>query len=308
MNQSERILDILGRIHKGETICTQSDSSAKTRKIQKDLSIIKDKYPNLLEPTSRGCYKKLSTSLDNIMGSNPQEMKKLFEILSVFHPKFFDQITNEMADEYSFIKNIKQESKNIYHMHENPTEELPAPMEWFGNLQRAIKNRQKIDIEYSKPNKQKLLKVHPYKIIFASGNWYLAIFDKNCEINNGFKWLRLSFIKNVTLYKETFHTDIEVEKFIKNFQSLFEYYKEHKYSVILLAKKEIARFFKNKRHLKSQRTIETKEDGSLMLEFTINNEMEIIPLIKKWLPNLIILSPQDIKDKLYEEIKEFFKN
>lgn len=33
--------------------------------------------------------------------------------------------------------------------------------------------------------------------------------------------------------------------------------------------------------------------------------MEILPLVKKWLPNIKIISPKTLKDKFNEELKSY---
>ena len=57
-----------------------------------------------------------------------------------------------------------------------------------------------------------------------------------------------------------------------------------------------------KKHLRSQEIIETREDG-LLLRFKITNNMELLPLIKKWIPLIKIVSaPQHLKDALKRDL------
>ena len=140
------------------------------------------------------------------------------------------------------------------------------------------------------------------KIIFAEGNFYIAKLTKE-ELNNGFKFLRLNFISDIKLYSNSFKKDIEAEYFIKNFQTLFSSYKEKTYEVILKINPSVKRFFLQKKFLSSQKIIENKE--YLTLSFEITNDMEILPLVKKWLPNIKIISPKTLKDKFNEELKSY---
>ena len=49
------------------------------------------------------------------------------------------------------------------------------------------------------------------------------------------------------------------------------------------------------------------DDGSIYLEFTITHDMEIIPLIKQWLPHLRIIEPLRIRETIQEDILQFMK-
>ena len=54
--------------------------------------------------------------------------------------------------------------------------------------------------------------------------------------------------------------------------------------VVLEVDSSKARYFQDKKHLSSQKIIETKENGYLLLKFTVTQEFELEELIKKWLP------------------------
>jgi len=71
----------------------------------------------------------------------------------------------------------------------------------------------------------------PYKIVFSEGNWYLCGMSED-EINNGFKFLRINFIKSIK-ETNTFKKDPFVEDFIKNFDTLFSKFNTPKFDVIV---------------------------------------------------------------------------
>jgi len=62
-----------------------------------------------------------------------------------------------------------------------------------------------------------------------------------------------------------------------------------------------------KKHLRSQETIKRGEDG-LTLRFQITNDMEILPLIKRWIPHIKIISPNSLKEKLRKELNVYLDN
>jgi len=74
----------------------------------------------------------------------------------------------------------------------------------------------------------------------------------------------------------------------------------------ILATKEIAHYFKKdmKKFLPSQKFIEENENG-IIFELTYTQPKEILPFIKKWLPNLIILSPNELNEELKKDLEKY---
>ena len=106
-----------------------------------------------------------------------------------------------------------------------------------------------------------------------------------------------SFIMSISL-------NLDVESHILGFQSLFDNYKKPKYRVEILVSPQQAKYFKDKKWLKSQKILSDDNEG-LLIEYQINNDMEILPLVKKWLPDIEIISPKKLRDRLYRDIDKF---
>ena len=120
------------------------------------------------------------------------------------------------------------------------------------------------------------------------------------------KWLlRLNFITQIELLKNSFHRDVNAEQFLKSFQTIFSNYKKESYEVVIEVDKNIKRFFKQKKFLSSQTIL--KEDENLFLSYKITNDMEILPLVRKWLPNIKIISPKSTKDKFKNELQSYLE-
>jgi predicted DNA-binding transcriptional regulator YafY len=90
-------------------------------------------------------------------------------------------------------------------------------------------------------------------------------------------------------------------------QSLFQNYNHKNYNVKVEVKKEVARYFRVKRYLSSQKIID-EVDGNLILSFDINDDMELIPLIRQWIPYLKVLSPASLQTKIKKEIKNYLND
>jgi predicted DNA-binding transcriptional regulator YafY len=162
-----------------------------------------------------------------------------------------------------------------------------------------------VDIEYVKDDEKFYFKnAKPIKILYAEHNWYLVAMT-NDEINNGLKFLRINFIKDLKERSNQFKRDPEVLDFLKyRMQSLFSSYKEPHFEVKILGTKDVARHFRYKKFLPSQRMVE-REDGTFLLTYEVNNKHEIFRLVKRWLPHLVIYSPAWLKEEFDKLVQSY---
>jgi len=76
-----------------------------------------------------------------------------------------------------------------------------------------------------------------------------------------------------------------------------------------LASPKVAKYFKAdmKKLLTSQKFIEERSDGSVEFTLEYTQSMEILPLIKKWLPDLKILSPKILDDEFRASLEAYLQ-
>ncbi len=309
MSQAQRILIIIQMLLNKQTINSKKLShyfNTNQRSIQRDIQLIKEFFKDKLYQPKRGEYiLQDNASLYSFIQNkqNNGNLKDFFEFITLFDDKllkFFNQ------KQFPIIKQIQKETSITYHILQKPIESLKTP--FLSQIKQAIYQRRYANLSYKEIKLRDFESIKPIKIVFAEGNWYLASITNNYKLNHGFKFFRINFITNFQLLQKTFHRNIEATNFIKNFQSLFQDYKTPFYEVKLQADAKIARHFQVKKYLKSQKILEKKENGNLIITYTINNDMEIIPLIKKWLPYLKVLSPKTIDAKIKRDIKLYINN
>jgi len=146
-------------------------------------------------------------------------------------------------------------------------------------------------------------------------NWYLVVLTTNDIDNNSvFKKLRIGFITDIQVSKvepKHFHADhiekVKAERFLKRLQSPFSDMGNVNYKVVLRISLEVARYFKSKQYLKSQKLIKELENGDILLNYEISNDMEIIPLIQQWIPFIQVVEPLSLKEKIMQNIEKFIK-
>ena len=98
------------------------------------------------------------------------------------------------------------------------------------------------------------------------------------------------------------------QKYLQNIQNSMTLYGVEPKKAKLLAKKEIAHYFKKdmKKFLSTQKFIEENDKG-VIFELSYTQPKEILPFIKKWIPNLLIIEPKELKEEFMSELKAMLK-
>ncbi len=305
--KSWHVLNILQRLLRGEKVCLKSYAAQQgrsLRSLQRDIKEIKTFYGESLVKVGSDCYliadsEKLRRSVADI-----NEYKSLIDLYYMVNPRVFERFD---AQEQSLIKRMHDQSKKCYFLKQLPFEQIvETPL--HKRLRQAIRSRQYCDITYAPHERFFFEGVKPLRIVFHEGNWYLAVLDEHFEENSGFRWLRLRAIEEVALHKRTFVKDPDALRFTESFQTLFSNYKKPAFTVTLYVSVEAARYFEVKKHLRSQRIVSKNGDGSLQMEVEINNEMELLPLVKKWIPHLRIEQPQWLAQKLRRQLLDYLNS
>jgi len=231
--------------------------------------------------------------------TNANELERIIDLYYMINPSVFDKLDPESA---AIVQKYYKTSKACYHIKHSPFEELKND-KVMTELKKAIKGSRYCDCTYN-PGYEKfeLTNVKLIKIVFFDGNWYVACVDDSFEENNGFRWLRFGFIEEIRLKSGTFKRDMEAQNHINTFQNMFTRYRQNGYEVQVKINPSKTRYFLHKKHLRSQRLVKIDDKGYGIFSFTINNEMEILPMLHEWSPHMEVLSPVYIRKKYYEEL------
>jgi len=307
MNTQERLLYIIKRIAKEacstkqltEEVFATTDKN-KQRIIQMDINLLRNHFEeSIVTVSNKHKFLKLPYFIKDITTTDGIKIKELIEFMMVFDNKMLSMFEKE---EPLLIKKLREDIKTIYLIHEPPLEILNSV--FLEDIKRAIKGRRYVTLTYESNILESYNNIQVHRIIYASGNWYIAIHDSTWE--KKYNLLRINFIKNLELDSKTFHRDIEIEKAIDGFQSLFTKADEKPFEVIVEVSAKIMRHFKHKKHLKSQKIIKESKRG-LTISYKVTDALVIIPLIKQWMPYIKVISPSSIKAQISKDAKKFLE-
>jgi predicted DNA-binding transcriptional regulator YafY len=182
----------------------------------------------------------------------------------------------------------------------------------FNDIKNAIKNMNYINLE-TYPNEEyqyKFPKSKPIKIVFMDNNWYVGMVFINKEINQeDFLFRRMTFIQEYKVLDDKFEKkdiDSKYLNFLNRIQNAMTLYGVKPKMATIKASKYIAHYFKDdmKKFFNSQKFVRPNKDGSVEFSIEYTQPLEILPFIKRWLPALEIIEPQELKDKLKEDLQK----
>lgn len=171
-------------------------------------------------------------------------------------------------------------------------------------LEKAIKNKYITKCKYKLDNGYVVdISVKPLKVANFEGFWYLIALDGKSDT---LKKYYLKNISNISYKDDTFTTDDKLDTLLKNSISIWFQQNTEPFEVKLYASKIATKYFQ-RRSLPTQSITSLNEDGSMEFIVNITHEMEILPIIKYWIPHLQVIEPMWIRDNIKDDLEKYLK-
>lgn len=175
----------------------------------------------------------------------------------------------------------------------------------FELISQAILQQHHLQFFYQRVQKKQgdtsvAFEVEPYKLINNNGVWYLiALHDNKVKV---FSFTRISLPK---VQATTFDLDPAIKQHIETDDGI--YFEGVMDEVILKINASVAVYFTRRALLPNQEIIQELTDGTLIVLCRNVHEQQILPLVRYWLPNLTIVAPNNLKQKLMNELEQYFQ-
>jgi len=321
MNRTIRVLSIIGEVSKRPKACIKSLAllyNTDRRTIQKDFELLNEYFDNPFSKVGDCYFVVKQEQFFDLFKQNHKSSKQFLKFLSIVDSELYIRFKKENSE---LIKALKLDSSTIYHIENSPYEKLKLQsLEILEKLESAIINRTYITIIHQKPNEKRWIfkECQVLKILYLEDNWYITVnttqnYHKQ-NPNSCFRLMRISFIKEISpnrVEPKTFYNDnshkIKAENAIHHLQTPFSKIHNTPYSVLLRISAYASVYFNAKKYIKSQRLVKKYENRDTLFEFTITDDMEIMPLIQQWIPHLKVIEPLRIKVKIEEKMRAFMK-
>ena len=225
---------------------------------------------------------------------------------------FFNMAHDADPEIFKELEKYTNENKDIYKFKNTPFEDVSTleAKETFKMLKRAVQAREYIKVKFNYEDEE-YDNLKALKLIFMDNNWYIAYVNKDDLLKFG----RISFIEKASYATKTtsFQPSSVKKQMIfldMHLQNSMTLYGEKIKTAIIKATPNISKYFQKdmKIFLSTQKYKETLDDGSVIFSIDYTQELEILPFIQKWLPDLVILEPQELKEAYKTKLQETLEN
>ncbi|MCX5843980.1 MAG: WYL domain-containing transcriptional regulator [Deltaproteobacteria bacterium] len=169
---------------------------------------------------------------------------------------------------------------------------------------KAIREKRQVGFQYAAGKGSHAVQLEPYRVVYFGGFWYLI---GNEPATGILKRYALDRITDFRLSKTCFKGIPDDLDAILHGSANIWFAGEMNLEVTVLIDAQVSHYFKRRKMFPSQEIKEEKKDGSLVVTFRVGRYEAIRDILKSWIPNIVILEPEDFKMSLIEDVKGWLK-
>jgi predicted DNA-binding transcriptional regulator YafY len=294
-----RLSIVLSRLYDGEQLGVlelAEEFNVSSRTIQRDFNERLFRFPIVKVGRKWALDEQfLKNGFKNIKSLTPQEEITL---------DIFENFSENVSPKFQEI--AKKLLSKIKNEHENPVylrvaiEDIGDKLQEIKILDEAIRESKLVEFVH----KSRYRLVEPCRIVNFEGYWYF--YAK--ELIDG--RVKTFYIKEISKLKKKNDLFVKDSALLQRLGGALNVWFDpniEPFGVRLLVKNEIAKYFERRPISKFQKVLETRENGDMILETLITNFKEILPTIKYWMPNILVLEPLELKNEMEKIALEYFK-
>ncbi len=144
--------------------------------------------------------------------------------------------------------------------------------------------------------------VEPYRLIHHHGSWYLAAVRKGKLLTYRVSRIARSYQQHEL---STFKPNPDILKRLEDENSIW--FGQEKSEVILKVHADVVLHFMQRQLLPEQELVKTLEDGGILVSSKISHAMQLLPLVRYWIPHVEIISPEHLQNELEAGLKGYLE-
>jgi len=290
-----RLINILNILNTGAGVVTKDlaeEFNVSVRTIQRDLSERLAMFP-LYKDKGKWYF---------IEGYNLEKNLNAEDSLIL---KIMDKFAESVGD--SFYGRAKKLLAKITHEQNSPIyaklsiEDVSTNLAEFKQLEGAISHKLWTDFEYESATATYMVKARPLKIINYDGFWYLLAVNKDIV-----KKYYLKGISKIDISDEKFEITRDIDKLLKDSTNVWFEGDAKAFEVRLEVANSVAKYLIRKPCSPTQKVLSENATHTELSVF-VSHDMEILPIVKRWLPDVKILEPQSLNAKLKSMLEGYLK-
>ena len=199
----------------------------------------------------------------------------------------------------SFLKKLlADDQQGVYEAKGYAYEDASKLEKLLAMLSEAIEKNQQIGFLYNAEPRV----VEPYRLIHHHGSWYLAAVRKGKLLTYRVSRITRSYQQHEL---STFKPNPDILKQLEDEDSIW--FGREKSEVILKVHADVVLHFMQRQLFPEQELVKTLEDGGILVSSKISHAMQLLPLIRYWIPHVEIISPESLQDELETGLKWYLE-
>jgi len=280
------LLDLINNFYAGERLSTtdiQNLYGISKRSAQRYINYLKDAGFNI-KSKNRKNY------LENIID---EEKEMIFEAI--------ESLAKNVGIEKELIPLLKQlkliSEENIFYSKLDIEKIEPFI---FRKIEKAIKNKKIIKIKYKMDNKIYDMEIKPLKISNFEGYWYVNALN----YKDKYRSYHIKSIKHLEITNESFEVKENILKNLDKAVNIWYDPTTQPFLVEIFADEYATKYLERIPISKTQKIIKNN-DGTSTIYVEVTHENEIIRKLLMWIPNLRVISPKWIKEKVDNYVQNY---
>lgn len=296
-----RLMSILNKLNGGGKVRSNEiagEFNVSIRTVQRDIELLNQtQFP--VVSLEKGVYTFMEGfSLRKLMLSNEEA-----SLLTFFH-EIADSLGKNFSESFRSLvsKVMSKEDDSPFYVKLPETQAHMKSFPFVKELEKAVSDSQKVMIKYETEKGVEDFKLCPLKLINFEGFWYLLAMPDGKRV---FWKFRSEKIKGLELLDENFDPPRSVKAVLDRSVNIW-FNEQPGEKIVLGIDKGSAHYFKKKIYFPDQKIIKEKKDGSIVLE-THANFNEVIRTIMHWIPDVRVISPKALDQRIRELLNAYLK-
>ena len=182
----------------------------------------------------------------------------------------------------------------------------PVPLDGslLNKIIRAVREKRQVAFQYTSDRGSHPVQVEPYRVAYFGGFWYLIGSDTASGV---IKRYALDRIGDLKLSKGGFRAvPADLDDILRRSANIW-FTEDMNLEVTVSIDASVSHYFRRRRMFPTQEIKEERPDGSLLVTFRVGTYEAIRTVLKSWIPNIVILSPEELRASFTEDVKEWLK-
>ncbi|MCX5829669.1 MAG: WYL domain-containing transcriptional regulator [Deltaproteobacteria bacterium] len=181
---------------------------------------------------------------------------------------------------------------------------VPLDSALLNKIVRAVREKKQVTFRYAANKGPHPVQMEPYRVAYFGGFWYLIGNEPATGILKRYALDRISDIRLLKTCCKDVPEDLDD---ILHKSANIWFTGDMTLEVKVLIDVQVSHYFRRRMIFPTQELKEERPDGSLVITFRVGRYGAIRNVLKSWIPNIMILEPEDFRKDFLKDVKGWVK-